>query len=234
MHSCLYIFSVSPLSALCGDTLTKVSQSIWNSNQHGEVCRDIEHMAGTSVFSQGNRATFVYSWTFSPRPAPNLSVPEERGFCCLVHSLDWHTQCWNNLKIFRSLKKIKQGKPAVLIFCPPDMAKRGSLFKKSSEHINTAGSVNLQWGLVYSLLMLSEMNTLEALNQQQQQTSAVFKQKQTTQLVNIHRAANFQHSWKCWGLNHFKINPASFPRKKNTVFIIKLIVCFVTILIVII
>lgn len=172
------------------------------------------------MFSRGNRATFVYSWTFFPRPAPNLSVQKEFGFYCLVHSLDWHTQGWSNLKSFRSLKKkkqniLRQGKPVVLIFYPSDIPKRGSLFKMSSEHINTAGSLNLQWGLVYSLLILSEMNTLEALNQQQQQTSAMFKQKQTTQLVNTHKRANFQHSWRCWGLNHFKINSASSPRKKK-------------------
>lgn len=164
-------------------------------------------MAWNSVFFQGNRATFVYSWTFFPRPAPNLSVLQERGFYCLVHSPAWHTQCWNNLKSFRSLKKkkstVKQGKPVLLIFCPSDIPKRGTLFKMSSEHINTAGSLNLQWGLVYSLLILSEMSTLEALNQQQQQPSGVFMQKQTTQLVNIHKTANFQHSWRCWGLNHF-------------------------------
>lgn len=151
---------------------------------------------------------------FLPQPSSRSSCTR-RTWLLLLGSFPGLTHSVLELpKNLQEFKK-KQGKPVVLIFCPSDMAKRGSLFKKSSEHINSAGSLNPQWNLVYSLLMLSEMKILQALNQQQQQTSAAFKQKQTTQLVNIHKTARFQHSWRCWGLSHFKINPASSPRKKK-------------------
>jgi len=44
------------------------------------------------------------------------------------------------------------------------------------------------------------MNALEALNQHQQQTSGICKQKQNTEVVNIHKTENCPHFWRCWVL----------------------------------